>query len=178
METNVLESKAHETQFRLRLGVRYHQRRARWFESWDLWVKGLSVMAGTAAVGALWKQYPDIAAWAATFITILTTLSLVFGFSAKARQHIDLARKFLEIEAELVSKVEPDLQFLHQLDGRIRLIEGQEPAPLGALVTLCQNELVRQDGQEDYVVALPLCHRFFAHVFDLQAPKPSARPHS
>jgi hypothetical protein len=176
METSASETKAYETYFRIRVSVRYHQRRARWFESWDLWVKGLSVMLGTAAVAALWKDHEDAAAWAAAIITAATTLSLVFGFSTKSRQHADLARKYLDLEAELVSTVEPDLQFLHNLDGRIRLIEGEEPPPLGALVTLCQNELVRQDGQEDYIVPLPLHHRLLAHLFDFPAPKPVIPP--
>src|SRR5690348_9428780 len=92
VEFSPAELKAHDTLFRITVSVRYHQRRSRWFDSWDLWTKGISVLAGTAAVAALWKQHPDLAAKITAAITALTTLSLVFGFSNKARQHSDFAR--------------------------------------------------------------------------------------
>jgi hypothetical protein len=166
MEMSAAEEKNYEALYRIRVSVRYHQRRARWFESLDLWVKGISVLMGTAAVAALWKDHEDVAAWAAALITVGTTLSLVFGFSQKARLHSDFVRRYLELESELVSKIEPDLPYIHGVNGRIRMLEGQEPAPLGALVTLCQNELARQDGQEAYVVPMRWYHRLFAHLID------------
>src|SRR5687767_13248734 len=106
MDFTATEWKANDTLLRITVSVRYHQRRARWFESWDLWIKGISVMAGTAAIGALWKNDPTVAAWMTSAITALTTLSLVFGYSTKARQHADFARRYCELESDLVSKVE------------------------------------------------------------------------
>jgi hypothetical protein len=170
--TDELSEKRHEISYRLRLSVRYHQRRVRFFDGWDLLAKGLSILAGTSAIGALWADEKHLAAWITAGITAVTTLSLVCGVAAKARLHADFARKYLELEASLVSSVNPTEQFLADIDGKVRMIEAQEPPPLGALVTLCQNELARQEGHEGHVVPLPVYQRWLAQFFDFQAPKP------
>lgn len=175
--TDNLKDRRHDVLFRSRLSVRYHQRRVRFFDGCDLLAKGLTVLAGTSAIAALWRDDPQLAAWITAGITTITTLSLVCGVATKARLHADLARKYLELESLLVSNVNPTDQFLADIDGKIRLVESQEPPPLGALVVICQNELARQDGQENYVVPLPIYKRWLAQFLDFQAPKPPVANH-
>ena len=174
--TDDTKTKHHAALYRLRLSVRYHQRRVRFFDAWDLWAKGLSVMAGTAAFATLWKDnsQPEAALWFMAGITALTTISLVFGFSSKARLHSDLVRKYLELESAVVINITPTEQFLADIEGKVRLIEAQEPPTLGALVTICQNELARQEGREEYIVKVPLYQRWLAQFFDFAAPKPTS----
>jgi hypothetical protein len=152
----------------------------RFFDAWDLWVKGFSVMAGTGAFAALWKDsaHPDAALWLMASITALTTITLVFGFSSKARLHSDLARRYLELESIVVTNITASEQFLADVDGKVRLIEAQEPPPLGALVTICQNEIARQEGHEDHIVPVPFYQRWLAQFFDFEAPKPTSAVHS
>ncbi len=178
--TDDTRAKYHEVLYRLRLSVRYHQRRVRFFDAWDLWAKGLSVMAGTAAFAALWKDssQPYAALWFMAGITGLTTISLVFGFSSKARLHSDLARKYLELESTVVTNITPTEQFLADVNGKVRVIEAQEPPPLGALITICQNELARQEGHEDHIVPVPFYQRWLAQFFDFEAPKPTSTLHN
>lgn len=172
--TEESSAKEHLVLYRLRLAVRYHQRRVRFFDAWDLWAKGLSIMAGTAAFASLRQTAPEtgLALWFTAGITALTTISLVFGFSNKTRMHADFVRKYLELESSLVSNISPTEQFIADIDGKVRILEAQEPPPLGALVTICQNELARQEGKEALIVPLPLYQRLFAQLFDFEAPKP------
>src|SRR5258707_11028752 len=167
-----LSLRLHEVSFRLRYSVRYHQRRARFFDGLDLWAKAISVLAGTAAFAAVWKDHQnvEVALWLTAAITGFSTFSLVFGFSTKARLHLEFVRKYLELESEIVSETNPTVEFIAKIDGKARMIEAQEPPTLGALVTLCQNEIARQEGQLDYIVTLPVHQRLLAHFFDFEAP--------
>lgn len=136
-------------------------------------------MAGTAAFATLWKNssQPNAALWLMASITALNTITLVFGFSNKARLHSDLARKYLELESTVVKNIMPTEQFLADIDSNIRLIEAQEPPPLGTLTTICQNEIARQEGHEDHIVPIPFYQHWLAQFFDFQAPKPSPKIH-
>ena len=168
-----LAEKQHHTSSRLRFSVRYHQRRARFFDGCDLWGKAASVLFGTAAIGALLHQEEGLLQWAAGLVTFAGTMSLVFSFSQKTRLHLDLARKYLELEAKFIRSDLVDASFLRDIDADIRIIEGQEPPPLGALVVLCQNEIARQDGNESHIVDVPTHQRLLANFIDFSAPKPN-----
>jgi hypothetical protein len=79
---NDLADRVHAVSYRLRLCTRYHQRRARFFDMSDLWIKASSVLFGAGAIaGALGS---DSVVWPAVVVTITSTLSLVFRFEAKA----------------------------------------------------------------------------------------------
>lgn len=159
---------------RLRISVRYHQRGTRFFDTVDSWTKAISVLAGTAAVTILWQSVLNetLLLWVAAVITLLNTFSLVFGFSAKARLHADLVRRYLELESAVVGTVNPTTEFLASIDGKIRLIEAEEPPTLGALVTIAQNEIARQDGDESSIVPVGRFRWLLAHFIDFEAPKP------
>lgn len=169
------DAKKNEVLWRLRFSVRYHQRRTRFFDILDSWTKAISVLAGTAAVTILWQRVLDesLLLWVAVGITVLNTFSLVFGFSNKARLHSDLVREYLEQESAVVSAINPSPEFLAGIDGKIRLIEATEPPTLGALVTICQNEIARQDGDESSIVPVGIFKWLLAHFFDFEAPKPT-----
>lgn len=165
-------ARRHEVSYRLRLSIRYHQRRTRFFDLWDKWIKVLIVLAGTSAFATLTIGTFDasIAKWMSAVIAVMGILNLVFAFSEKARNHADLVRRYSELEAELAAMRVPTKSGLLDINRRIRLIEAGEPPTLGALVVLCQNEIAMQEGYERQVTPLRWYYRAFAHFADFQAP--------
>jgi hypothetical protein len=174
MTTNNWDER-HMVSYRLRLSIRYHQRRLRFFESFDLWIKAIAVIASSAVVGAILKNTTVLAVTVTCLITITSALSLVFGFSTKARLHSELVRKYSELEAQLERKVSPTEDELADLSGKIRELEGSEPPTLGALVVLCQNEIARSEGQQSSIVPLRWYQRMLAHLWDFSAPGTNVR---
>lgn len=162
----------HETLYRLALSQRYHQRRARFLDLCDAWSRAVSVLAGTSAIGTILTQAPQAAVGLSAVVAVVGTLSLVFEFSTRARLHLDLARRYCELEAELLQRAPLDAAAVQQAHARLRAIEAEEPRTLGALVVLCQNEIARARGQEEHVVPLPLHHRLSAQLIDWTAPPP------
>lgn len=169
-----IEKRRHEVSYRLRLSVRYHQRRTRFFDLWDKWTKAMIVLVGTSAFASIVHQQSDtnFAAWLTAFVAVIGTLSLVFSFSERARVHADMARRYGELEAEIARLPSTQEKALTEIGRRLRLIESTEPATLGALVVMCQNEIARQEGHEDKIVEVPLYQRLLAHYLDFPAPSP------
>jgi hypothetical protein len=159
--------------WRVRLSALYHLKRERFLDGVDKTAKAVSALGGAAAFSQI-KGDPGMGLWITGIITVVSTLSLVYGPSTKARKHSDLARDFKRLEADLVAS--SDCAATAQLAGfeaRYLSLESGEPAALGALVTQCHNELSIAIGQQGHVTPLPLSHRLFKNWFDIdQSQKP------
>ena len=175
-----LWDRRHRLLYEINLSTLYHRKRERWFDAWDRLGKAIALIAGTAAfsraIGESW-----VTTVVAALVAITSSLSLVFAFSEKARRHAEFARSFCEIGAELAKKGERDFEEedLSECDAKIQSLEAQEPASLGALVRLCQNEIAIAQGHPQRVTPIGFFQRFFAHVWDFKSPaRPFASPAS
>jgi hypothetical protein len=137
--------------------------------------KAISALGGAAAFSQV-KSTGDIGFWITGAITVVATLSLVYGPSAKARKHGELARDFKRLEAEIVSagKAIAEVQ-LAKFESQYLSLESSEPASLGALVTQCHNELSSAIGENSHITPLPVWQRLFKNWFDIdQTIKPTS----
>lgn len=150
---------------RIETSVCYHRKRERFFEISDRVVKAIALFGGSSAfvnlVGA--DKQLAFATIATAVIALGAAIALVFGFAERGKRHGDLARNFLELEAQIVGKGEHDFNDadLDAWEARTRTLELSEPAGLNALVVICQNEVQSAAGHKP--VALPRMHRLLAH---------------
>ena len=152
--------------WRVRLSGLYHLKRERFLDGVDKAAKGLSALGGAAAFSQI-KADPNIGLWIIGVITLVSTASLVYGPSAKARKHSELARDFKRLESDIVGAgADSTLEQTCKFDVQFLKIESSEPAALGALVTQCHNELSVAIGQPDRITRLPLVQRAFKNWFD------------
>jgi len=159
--------------WRVRLSALYHLKRERFLDGVDKTAKAISALGGAAAFSQI-KGAPDWGLWITAIITLVSTLSLVYGPSGKARKHAELARDFKRLESDIVSAggVLTDAQ-VATFDAHCLSLESSEPAALGALVTQCHNELSTSIGQQGHITPMPLFHRLFKNWFDIdQTQKP------
>ena len=141
LEADYLWSKRHAVLYRVELSGLYHQKRERFFDFCDRGAKVVSIVGGSAA---LYKVGTDeVVAVAAAVITVVSALSLVLGFGEKARRHAELSRNFKQVQAEMLRVGEREYTEANVQDweARVTLLEASEPAALGVLVRICQNEL-------------------------------------
>jgi hypothetical protein len=152
--------------WRIRLSALYHLKRERFLDGADRAAKAISALGGAAALSQL-KSDPVFGMWMAGIITVVSTLSLVYSPSTKARRHAELARDFKKLEAELGAQG-PGLSEtdLGKLNARYLSIEAGEPAAMGALVTQCHNELSAAIGHHEGITPLPFLQRVFKNWFD------------
>lgn len=151
----------------LRLSALYHLKRERFLDGADKAAKAVTALGGAAAFSQL-KDQPAFGMWVVGFITVVSTLSLVYGASAKARKHAELARDFRRIESEVLA-VGPQITpaQITRFEAQRVSLESSEPAALGALVTQCHNELCEAHGLHDCITPLPFWHRVFKNWLDI-----------
>ena len=167
-----------DAKYRAELSALYHQKRERFFELADKLSKAASLFGGSAA---LWKVGAQDGSGAiaifAVIVTFASALSLVFGFSDRARKHAELARGFREIISEIIAKGDHDFE-MKNADGwmgQVYSLEAKEPPTLSALTVMCQNELAIAMGCPGHVCQQKTLTRWMAHFFDMpqtSAPAP------
>lgn len=171
IEKDYLWNKRHSVLYRIELSVLYHQKRERFFEVCDKLAKAIAVIGGSAAFASFagGKGIKVIAA----IITVSSTMALVFSLSDRSRRHAGLAHDFRQLESEIVGRGERDFieDDIKVWDAKTRMLETSEPAALGILVTLCQNELAIAKGDVERIVRVPLHQRLLAHFFSFM-PRP------
>jgi hypothetical protein len=165
-ELSYLWEKRHTILYRTELSTLYHQKRERFFSVCDKLGSAVGVIGGSAALASL--SDPALLAKIALAITVISSLALVIGFSDRARRHADFAKDFRLLEAAIISAGERDFteQDVVSWETKSRTLESGEPASLGALVVLCQNELARAQGHGDKATHLTFMQKMFAHWFD------------
>ena len=146
--------------FGVRRSVRYHNRRTRFYDAIHRWKNWLSLMFGSGAMAAIWAQSPPLLpALAALFITALSGVDLGIGTALKGRLHVDLARRFLELERAMTLVKSPTVEEVREYTAKRLFIEADEPPPLRILDALCHNEVMLALGHEQdelYYVSWPM----------------------
>jgi hypothetical protein len=162
------EGELHDLLFGIRRSIRYHNRRRRFFDGFDKFVKILSVIGGSAAVAAIVGKIPWLAITLTTSIAILSAINLVVGPAQAARLHAELAKRFAKLEHDIVRAENCDLDAPNKLVAERLLIESDEPPIMRVLDTICHNELCEAmgyDACESYSVGW--FQALLAHVIDL-----------
>lgn len=145
----------------------YHLKRERFLDGVDRGAKAVAALGGAAAFSQF-KSENTLGLWVIGFLTVVSTLSLVYGPSAKARKHAELARDFRRLEASIVEQGDTvTSQQIAKFTGQNLSLASQEPASLGALVTQCHNELCAAEGSKEAITPLPLLDRLFKNWVDI-----------
>ncbi|MAL00847.1 MAG: hypothetical protein CL536_01655 [Alcaligenaceae bacterium] len=167
MEKSELEEEWYGLKFDVRRAVRYHQRRRAFFDVLDRGGNLLSLVFGSAAIyGILQDNFRPLAITSAAIVTIWSSVNLVVGSAQKARLHYDLARRFIQLERNLLC--EPNEEQYHKVYDERLSIEAEEPPTLKVLDAICYNDTVKAQGlpKERMVENITGWQRFCAHFFD------------
>ena len=159
-ESNNLASRRYKLLFGVRRSVRYHSYRRQHYIATQSFISLLILILGSGSVLNLFVETIK-ADWfqpiAPVAITVLASISLVYGPTAKASLHYDLYRRFIRLEREFV-RAELDARELDRLEDKRLEIEMDEPATYQALNRLCHNELLKSEGRYDLLESLKIHH--------------------
>lgn len=136
-----------ELLFAVRVSVRYHDRRERFFTAAHRTTAGLGALFGSTTVAAMFGTLDNrVGLIAATVVTVVFVADLVVGFSISAALHRDLKRRFIDLEAAIIDAHTDEQLGAHQ---KARLtIEKDEPPIYRALEQMCHNDVVRASLNE------------------------------
>lgn len=131
----------------VRISQRYHDRRELFFGRLSRGATGVSLLMGSASIGAAVKQDPFWGTIAGAVTTLVSTLNLVVGSSDLSKTHRDLKRRFIDLEAKMIIAEVDDKAVQVFTEARLR-IEADEPPVMHNLLRLCRNEVCRTLGME------------------------------
>jgi hypothetical protein len=158
--------------FAVRRSIRYHRRRMRFFDQLGKWNSGLSVVFGsTAAASILTGASKALSSACAIVVVVVQTIDLLVGSGKVARDHSDLARRFVALESEMIVTA-PSPESLKALEVKRLAIEADEPAIYRTLDVLCHNEQARADGHPSSELwDVPRLQRTLAHIISFDTAK-------
>lgn len=167
-----LSTDLHELKFYVQRNIRYHMRRSAFFLRWGRCTAFIGVLFGSAAVTSIMAKAPtELVTISALIVTLASAIDLVVGTNQRAWLHSDLRKRYLDIEAEvlscatLITRVQ-----ICEYQARIRRIEADEPPTLPALELLARNDVIRAtyppETAKQYLSNVPWYMRTTAHWFD------------
>jgi hypothetical protein len=171
-----LADQHHALLFGVRRSARYHLRRRRFFELWHALTNFIGIASGSAAVVAVVKDFPMVAALLAVLVALASAFDLVIGTAEMARKHSDLAAWFILLEKEIVLAGDPTEASLRAHTAKRLEIEADEPPILRTLDRLCHNELCRAMGEPpESFKRIPWHQKHLAQLISFESPYPKGR---
>lgn len=173
-----LHGKRHDLLHRLELSALYHQKRSRFFDRVDKLATFVAVAGSTSAVALVMGADENSRLYIgfSALVALVSTVSLVFVPSSKARDHHGFARDYRHLMAELQLEGDnPRREVLDQLCAKCAQLEAEEPAAMSGVVVDCENLLaMSRTGRP--VVQQPRWQRWLMHLWDFRPPLAEPSP--
>ncbi len=164
-----LHDDAYSLLFDVRRSVRYHDKRAAFFERSHRVTNALTILLAGSVLFDIAR--PGETPWWMLALALAGSLSavvdLVAGLAKMGNQHRDLQRRFSELERRMIigpSQVECWTGYHEE---RL-LIEMDEPTVYTVLDTICRNELLKANGfdrQSGHYVPVSAWQRLTCHLW-------------
>jgi hypothetical protein len=154
------DSPYYETAFGIAKSARYHAKMRAFFQMLsDAVLVGNSILATSAFVLLFKSTAPVLATWLTAIIAVISSISTALGFSKRADLHSTLARRFLELSAE-ISEWDANESELRKARAARLKIEMDEPPPKRLIEIQSRNEEARARGVlESDIVPLSAAQR-------------------
>ena len=166
----------HELLFNTRRSRRYHMWRVKFFRRLNNVRLFLFLISSSTAFTLIMSETYLLqwVPWASAFVVLIALGEVVVRAGTREIQHHNLARAFVELEAEIISYGErlTDAR-LDALKTKYLKIELDEPPVLKALNDICYNEeaMARYDDPKPYLIQIGLLDRIWAQVLDIRPHK-------
>jgi hypothetical protein len=165
------EQNAENCQYEISLGVHYHMRRQRFFETWHRNTGIFSLIFSTSAVAVFTNEW-KLGAVLSAIVAILQCIDLMIDTRGKAVIHNDLRTKYLTLDNKILSlETVTDKQYA-QVNKNIKSIEIQEPPVRPLLLELCLNDVIRKlELDHSHMTSIGGFKEFTANLFNWKSQK-------
>ena len=161
-----LEEELFKLQFNLGRSIRYHSRRRNFFDFWDKFTTFCSLIFSSTATYGVLSTNEKVTLISGAIVTILSSLSLVIGFSNKARDHFDFVKQYSLLERMSIRESLSEMLLRKITDEKLS-IESTEPPILRVLNEMCWNEEAKAQGiKSECWKKIKWYQRLFSSFFD------------
>ncbi|MDP8176370.1 hypothetical protein QJU83_02280 [Pasteurella skyensis] len=153
--------------FSLERSMRYHSKRRAFFNFWERFTNFISIVLSSGAIYAFSQNHPKFAITSSLVLTIFSALTLVIGFSEKAREHLEFELSFANLKKRLLLS-DKSQKLIDEIRAEINMLDAKESEPLTVLEQICYNEQVIADGlSDDLLTPITWYQRLFAQYFSI-----------
>ena len=158
------DNRTYDLLFSVRRSVRYHNRRRRFYETWNAITVTTAAVGGSAAgiayyISGFVEGIHVLPVAASCIVALLSAIDIGVGTSRNANLHAELARKFIELEKRFAhGKNLTDDEHEDLVRSRLE-IETVEPTTLRLLDLMCHFELLRATGDKRKHPKIPFLRR-------------------
>ena len=151
------ERTQYEVAMNIHYSVRLHGRHCRLFERLRKITSFLTVLAGTAVIGALKTESTALGVALGLVVTVLGTANLVWDFGGSARAHEGQRKKYngLLSASELT---------VAEADRKRSVIANDDPGEIDALRVVALNDIYRTFGHGDLLEREPFASKFMRFI--------------
>ena len=169
-EMTSLDEEFEDIRFDVKRSARYHNARRRFFEFLDKTVTACALIFSSATVYTiLTEARQSLTAAVAAFVTVITTITLVFDAGRKARDHEEFAKKYIQIEKEMDLTDKPSKNDIKRWKTQLSEISKAEPPIKIVLDAIMHNDLLRAEGYErKYFLKIGWFQKLVAQVTDVR----------
>lgn len=156
--------------FAVKRSSRYHAARRDFFESLELLTNFPYLLLGSAAVYMLLLEQlgQENILWFTAGVAVISVLKQVFRIEQYVKQHVELYKRFMDLERMIVAVEEPTDSDIKVWQKERLEIEKDEPGTKEVLNCLMHNKVVRSDGYpSDYLLEIKWYQGIFAQFFDI-----------
>ena len=146
-----------------RRSIRYHHYREAFYDSWRMRTAALNLLLSTGSIATFMAEIPYAPLIGGVLIAVFSTFDLVVGYASKARLHNNLARRWVELEKQIVAAGTGAAKMADQFKAARLDVEADEPPIKRVLDVFCHNELARatySDSEVDSNIKLIKWYQF------------------
>ncbi|MCX9038502.1 hypothetical protein NLN82_20965 [Citrobacter portucalensis] len=149
----------------------HHNRRRAFYDRFDQFTNVTSLIFGSTAIYSVLASQNNIwAVLSGAVVSIFAAINLVVGSSQRSRNHFDLSKRFVDLEASMIRVPVPTEQTYRKTAAQRLSIEKDEPPVLRVLDSICYNEqLLAMNFTADQMIKVSFCQHLFAQFFDWRA---------
>jgi hypothetical protein len=137
--------------FEVRRSIRYHSKRANFFSFLNKLFMAVSIIAGSSVVAMAINGDKIFSMALGIIVAVMSTISLVFGYSSNEQLHNELKRKFIKLEKSMVKCENPDNKILGEKNAKRLSIETNEIEIIESLNSICYNEQAKAQGSKERI---------------------------
>ena len=151
--------------------VRYHQARARFFDTVHRWIQFLVFALATASAARFIESWLSGSSaellW--TLVSLLALFGLVFNPVGKHTLHKSLYHRFTVLHGNVLANPDADTKVLAEWTNEIHALYADEPPVYRALLAHCENQVATALGSDKgFFVKLNWYHRWFRSLIPFQ----------
>ena len=169
--TEDISDKYHDLLFSVKRSAKYHKKRQQFFEWYERFIKIIITLSSLGIfITILSKMGEAFTLVVSAIVAFFATIDLIVRTSDSARLHSDLARRFLNLEKNMIQEDDKNIsdKKLKSFQVERLEIESDEPAKKAILDIICHNELCKAMGYSvDEQVNLRFYQRWAANYCDI-----------